>query len=231
MTNPDLIALAKRIDATKRRWLPYVSDVVNVTFSLDEADTLSYALRRLASQPSSYEPEAAPAGSVWEALEVIERQLYEMRSLRGWRLNLIRENLGKLHAALALSAPVEAPVAVKPLEWKDKRPTDEIGVTAQDAFSSIGHYIACDNGWFLLGQGDWHPISDIESAKAAAQADYEQRIRSALIATPRQLPSVDEVWQQLLDKDDRTSPEEYPDMCLITFDELKSLLGGSAHGK
>lgn len=27
-------------------------------------------------------------------------------------------------------------------------------------------------------------------------------------------------WQHLCDKDDRTSPEEYPDMCLITCDEL-----------
>lgn len=31
---------------------------------------------------------------------------------------------------------------------------------------------------------------------------------------------VDEEWQRLLDKDDRTSPEEYPDMCLITKLEL-----------
>lgn len=27
-------------------------------------------------------------------------------------------------------------------------------------------------------------------------------------------------WQNLLDKDDRTSPAEYPDMALITFDEF-----------
>lgn len=29
-----------------------------------------------------------------------------------------------------------------------------------------------------------------------------------------------EAWQDLLDKDDRTSPEAYPEMCLITRDEL-----------
>ena len=31
---------------------------------------------------------------------------------------------------------------------------------------------------------------------------------------------VDFIWQGLLDKDDRTSPEEYPDMVLISKDEL-----------
>lgn len=31
-------------------------------------------------------------------------------------------------------------------------------------------------------------------------------------------------WQELLDKDDRTSPAEYPEMCLITFDELRDFM-------
>lgn len=38
---------------------------------------------------------------VCEALDAIDRQLNEMRSLKGWRLNLIRENMAKLRAALA----------------------------------------------------------------------------------------------------------------------------------
>ncbi len=29
------------------------------------------------------------------------------------------------------------------------------------------------------------------------------------------------LWQDLMDKDDRNSPAEYPDHCLITFDELR----------
>lgn len=33
-------------------------------------------------------------------------------------------------------------------------------------------------------------------------------------------------WQELLDKDDRTSPEEYPDMALITFEEFESFANG-----
>jgi hypothetical protein len=35
---------------------------------------------------------------------------------------------------------------------------------------------------------------------------------------------VDVEWQQLLDKDDRTSPEEYPGHCLITRNELASAM-------
>ena len=35
------------------------------------------------------------------------------------------------------------------------------------------------------------------------------------------LYSFDEAWDELVNKDDRTSPEEYPDMCLITREELR----------
>ncbi|RVO30330.1 hypothetical protein [Sinorhizobium meliloti] len=35
---------------------------------------------------------------------------------------------------------------------------------------------------------------------------------------------LEQSWQALLDKDDRTSPEEYPDMCLITRAELSEFL-------
>lgn len=37
-------------------------------------------------------------------------------------------------------------------------------------------------------------------------------------------PLLEQSWQVLLDKDDRTSPEEYPDMCLITRTELSEFL-------
>lgn len=33
-------------------------------------------------------------------------------------------------------------------------------------------------------------------------------------------PYVNQSWQDLLDKDDRNSPADYPDMCLITKKEL-----------
>jgi hypothetical protein len=39
---------------------------------------------------------------------------------------------------------------------------------------------------------------------------------------------LEECWQALLDKDDRTSPAEYPDMCLITRAELAAVMTLSA---
>lgn len=35
---------------------------------------------------------------------------------------------------------------------------------------------------------------------------------------------VRDLWQTLLDKDDRNSPAEYPEMCLITFEEFERYL-------
>lgn len=48
---------------------------------------------------------------------------------------------------------------------------------------------------------------------------------AAMEATPRTEPGpfenlVTQEWNVLLEKDDRTSPEEYPDMCLIDRREL-----------
>lgn len=36
-------------------------------------------------------------------------------------------------------------------------------------------------------------------------------------------------WQALLEKDDRTSPAEYPEMALITFEELREIIANAAH--
>jgi hypothetical protein len=45
-----------------------------------------------------------------------------------------------------------------------------------------------------------------------------------MTATPDIDAMATELWQELLDKDDRTSPEDYPDMALITRDELVDFL-------
>lgn len=43
---------------------------------------------------------------------------------------------------------------------------------------------------------------------------------------------VAEAWQELCEKDDRTSPAEHPDMCLITRDELLGYMSlASAEGE
>lgn len=33
-------------------------------------------------------------------------------------------------------------------------------------------------------------------------------------------PIIRDLWQDLMEKDDRNSPAEYPEMCLITFEEF-----------
>ena len=115
-------------------------------------------------------------------------------------------------------------VAVKPLEWVD---ADEGMCTKWRAAALGGHYELVDFGkddpgfavnfhwgrplsfWFIQGEPDeWGPtgpkiFSTLKAAKAAAQADYERRILSALAHPPAQAgavteaePDVDyEVWQ------------------------------------
>lgn len=36
--------------------------------------------------------------------------------------------------------------------------------------------------------------------------------------------TVESLWQEILEKDDRTSPAEYPEMALITFEEFRDAL-------
>ena len=35
---------------------------------------------------------------------------------------------------------------------------------------------------------------------------------------------IEDLWHDLVEKDDRTSPEEYPDMALITYEEFRFYL-------
>lgn len=93
----------------------------------------------------------------------------------------------ELNEARARMAALEAQLAartggVKPLEWEER-----VGVEGTfDAYTSIGHYIATitddDRGmWFVVGLTQSNYCApDIDIVKAAAQADYDQRIRSAL---------------------------------------------------
>lgn len=69
--------------------------------------------------------------------------------------------------------------AVKKLEWGNARITED-GREAEDAESPVGRYIATDTGWFLLGRTGYEVERGLYQAKAAAQADYEARILSAL---------------------------------------------------
>lgn len=56
--------------------------------------------------------------------------------------------------------------------------------------------------------------------------DEREAAAKAELASPPDADVTDprDLWRDLCEKDDRTSPEEYPDMALITEDELVSLL-------
>lgn len=70
--------------------------------------------------------------------------------------------------------------SVKPLEWVDVR-----GDGSAVAFTSISIiYHAQPNSWGVRNYPDQFFADNIEEAKAAAQADYEARILSALVALP-----------------------------------------------
>lgn len=54
-------------------------------------------------------------------------------------------------------------------------------------------------------------------------------VLALITAVPQPTPETEEflprdAWNELVHKDDRTSPEDYPDMCLISFDELKDYM-------
>lgn len=104
---------------------------------------------------------------------------------RGDALAAVQEWTYCCDAEAAITAIPAVQPTVKPLVWKG----DSIRVTAK----GMGEYYACMRmfhgqkgaGW-EDDEGDWHPT--IEAAKAAAQADYEARIRSALDMQPTVSP-------------------------------------------
>lgn len=87
-------------------------------------------------------------------------------------------------------APPAPAVAIKPLEWVDDGEKSR-------AESSIGDYVVGKvhnvSGWFCLGGTGWNSTGSFEKAKAAAQADYEARIRLALVDAPA--PAIPAGWK------------------------------------
>lgn len=51
--------------------------------------------------------------------------------------------------------------------------------------------------------------------------------RHAVLRGPK---AIDDCWRDLSERDDRTSPAEYPDMCLITRAELAAFMAFAALG-
>lgn len=70
----------------------------------------------------------------------------------------------------------------------------------------------------------WHPpVPDHTSTGQIAPSGQICPSRGA-DAEPMPGLTAEEAWAELVNVDDRTSPEEYPDHCLITFEELASFM-------
>ncbi|KER37251.1 hypothetical protein AL00_06140 [Sphingobium indicum F2] len=80
-----------------------------------------------------------------------------------------------------------------------------------------------DRNFKLLLEG--RPVRDV--------AETDAEVRAALSTVEpagngREAMTPEEAWQELVEYDDRTSPEEYPDMALITFEELRAFMGAAS---
>ncbi|EQA97249.1 hypothetical protein [Sphingobium sp. HDIP04] len=73
-------------------------------------------------------------------------------------------------------------------------------------------------------------IDNVKStiADAIAKAAAERAALSSPPAADQEAMTPEEAWQELVEYDDRTSPEEYPDMALITFEELRVFMGAAS---
>lgn len=88
----------------------------------------------------------------------------------------------------AASARADVPV-VKPLEWSQKAPPGRDHEPFHYWAAGIGgHYTVEPDGllWMAHDEFAWEQFESQTAAKAAAQADYEARIRSALVSAPAQ---------------------------------------------
>jgi hypothetical protein len=88
-----------------------------------------------------------------------------------------------LQAAL-VQAPVQVgEIGVKALEWEYKHQPYR-SYPQWSAETVVGRYVVFDTTrsieWYVEGKTQIHKADSVEEAQAAAQADYDQRIRSAL---------------------------------------------------
>ncbi len=108
----------------------------------------------------------------------------------GARSERIKELDGRI-AALRRLASSDGGVKVKPLVWRDHRP-DSFPEPAWSAQTPFGFYnieevSASDSPAYVVRLHAHHFVADkdsLDDAKAAAQADYEARIKSALVEVP-----------------------------------------------
>jgi hypothetical protein len=117
--------------------------------------------------------------------------MYEASKRDEWLLvgSEIRQLIGDIRTARLAASPSSGAVRVKPLEWRDHRP-DSFPEPAWSAQTPFGFYnieevSASDSPAYVVRLHAHHFVADkdgLDEAKAAAQSDYEQRIRSAIDA-------------------------------------------------
>lgn len=85
----------------------------------------------------------------------------------------------------ALASQKEEPVSVKTLEWAKNTAQKRF---VAEPFPYFKYVIIEDErgvDWSVgHGNGSWNPVNSVDDAKAAAQFDFEKRVRSALFAHP-----------------------------------------------
>jgi len=90
-------------------------------------------------------------------------------------------------------------------------------LTYEDAEKIALQAIHDTDGRGMIGRGRNHLHQRVARALLSAA-------RQARTQGPEEGLTPEEAWQDLLEKDDRTSPEDYPDMALITADELQAYM-------
>lgn len=106
------------------------------------------------------------------------------------------------------AAPPAPSVAVKALDWKAH--DDGINHIAIGAFGMDVAYVATGEGWRRFSE-KWVALDGLDASKAAAQADYEVRIRSALSA---QVQDVAETEADIVERMVKSVADPFPSVNL-----------------
>ncbi len=80
-------------------------------------------------------------------------------------------------------------------------------------------------GWCINMAKAEGAAGDPEVGAGLIAMDPECRMDTANQPNMSREADISALWQELLEKTDRTSPEEYPEMVLITRDELRDFIG------
>jgi len=200
--------LGQKGDGTPWRYLacaeceamgPHVTDWELSAVADDNDDILIAAWNRRAASPAV--PSSVEAVRVTDEMVVQAGDVLMRHGLNAPEQVIYRAARAALEAALSRPS-VEGAVAVKALEWRDRHSEAREGDLIAD--SVIGQCVIRPSvsGEFRL----WTPgtlyqnavrFSSIEAAKAAAQADYESRIRSTLVSQPLQAGAESELVERV----------------------------------